>query len=255
MGKRIDYRVADSANMKNPPVYVLVHGAWHGGWCWSRVADILLHAGHRVCAPTLTGLGEHSNLLSPTIGLETFIDDVCNVLRWRHLHNVILVGHSFGGLVAAGVADRMADRIAHLVFLDPFLLPPGKSAFDTLSADVVEKLEASVTQQGGLPPPRPTSFGLENEDDITFVADRLTAHPVGTYRDALSLQHPLGNGLPVTWLRCTRPPFAPVAQAHEWAHALFGSQWVWKDLDACHDAMVSAPGLVAQAISPAALGL
>lgn len=234
--------------MEIPSTYVLVHGAWHGGWCWSRVAERLRAAGHRVYTPTLTGLGERSHLLSPAIGLGTFVQDVCNVLTWEDLRDVVLLGHSFGGLAVSGAADRMPDRIRRLVYLDPFLLPTGLSAFDTFPAELVAKMEQGAAQTGGIRPPRPTSLGLEAPEDIAFVQDRLTPHPIGTYRDPLRLAHQLGNGLPVSYWRCTTPPFAAVREARDRAWEAFGTKWDWKDLACGHDAMVSAPDLVAQSL-------
>jgi pimeloyl-ACP methyl ester carboxylesterase len=98
--------------------FVLVHGAWHGGWCWRRVADILIKAGHRVYTPTLTGLGERSHLAHGNINLSTHVTDVVNVLKWERLEGVVLCGHSYGGFVISGVAEKMQDAIASIVFLD-----------------------------------------------------------------------------------------------------------------------------------------
>jgi pimeloyl-ACP methyl ester carboxylesterase len=95
--------------------YVLVHGAWHGGWCWSKVAAILRSRGHSVFTPTQTGLGERSHLLSKSITLDVFVDDIANVLKWEDLKDVVLVGHSLGGSTISGVADRMRDRVRQLV--------------------------------------------------------------------------------------------------------------------------------------------
>src|ERR1700729_4499027 len=94
--------------------FVLVHGAWHGGWCWSRVADRLRSAGHRVFTPTQTGLGERKHLLSKDITLDIFTKDIANVIEAEELNNIVLVGHSFGGLAISGVADAMPERIRHL---------------------------------------------------------------------------------------------------------------------------------------------
>lgn len=97
--------------------YVLVHGAWHGGWCWQRVTPLLRAAGHEVFTLTLTGLGERSHLANPEIDLNTHIQDVVNVLEYEDLRKVILVGHSYGGMVITGVTDRAAERLAHVVYL------------------------------------------------------------------------------------------------------------------------------------------
>src|ERR1700678_102881 len=116
--------------------FVLVHGAWHGGWCWSRVADRLRAAGHRVFTPTQTGLGERKHLLSKDITLDTFTTDIVNVIEAEELSDIILVGHSFGGNAISGVADVMPERIRHLVYLDSLVVEGDKSPFDGLSAEV-----------------------------------------------------------------------------------------------------------------------
>lgn len=107
-----------------------VHGAWHGSWCWKRVRKALQAQGHDVFTPTLTGLGERSHLLSPQVNLETHIHDVVNLIRWEELSNVVLCGHSYGGPVVSGVADRVPDCIGALVYLDAFLLDDGRSVHD-----------------------------------------------------------------------------------------------------------------------------
>ncbi|MGB6009548.1 alpha/beta fold hydrolase [Castellaniella sp.] len=234
--------------MSPPHPYVLVHGAWHGAWCWSAVAERLRRAGRRVDTPTLPGLGERSHLLGPDITLDTFIRDVERYLTEEDLREVVLVGHSFGGLVISGVADRLPGRIRRLVYLDAFLLPPGQSTFDTLPEAVVQRLEHSAAGTGGIAPPRPESLGLTRPADIDAVRDRLTPQPIGSYREPLRLEHPLGNGLPVTYLRCVQPPFQAVAQAYAWVRETYGARWSWQDLDCGHDAMISAPDQVAEAL-------
>ncbi len=105
--------------------FVLVHGAWHGGWCWVRVADILRSQGHRVFTPTCTGLGERAHLLSKDITLDTFVRDVAGTIAAEELTEVVLVGHSFGGLAISGVAEAMPERLRHLVYLDALIVQPG----------------------------------------------------------------------------------------------------------------------------------
>jgi len=230
-----------------PGTFVLVHGAWHGGWCWARVSGPLRRQGHRVVTPTLTGLGERSHLLSPRITLETFIQDVVNVLAWEELSEVVLVGHSFAGLVISGVADRMPQRIRHLVYLDAFLMDPGQSVFDTLPRGLVARLREAAGPSGALAVPRPANFGLDQPQDLSFVERRLTPHPIGTYETPLNLRHPVGNGLPATYLSCTRPRFAAVEASRQWVRR-HAPHWVWQDLETGHDAMVSAPALVLRAL-------
>ena len=143
--------------------FVLVHGAWHGGWCWSRVADRLRAAGHQVFTPTQTVLGERKHLLSKDITLDTFTKDIVNVIEAEELSNVVLVGHSFGGLSISGVADAMPDRIRHLVYLDSLIVEGGKKPFDSLPPDVVAaRLKAAEESSGGLslPAPPPSAFPM-----------------------------------------------------------------------------------------------
>jgi pimeloyl-ACP methyl ester carboxylesterase len=112
--------------------YVLIHGAWHGSWCWARVRRLLAAGAHGVFTPTLTGVGERSHLLSRDVGLDTHIADVANLMIWENLRDVVLVGHSYSGFVARHVADRMPDRIRSLIYLDAFVPENGKTLFDYL---------------------------------------------------------------------------------------------------------------------------
>lgn len=229
--------------------FVLVHGAWHGGWCWAKVADELRSNGHKIYTPTLTGLGERSHLAGSGVTMQTLVQDVANVLTWEDLKDVTLVGHSFGGLVISGVADLMPQRLSRLIYLDAFILESGVSTFDTLPADVVEKLRAVAADQpvAALPAPRPKSLGLTDPDDIAFVELRLTPQPLGTYETSLQLNHPVGNGLPCTYVHCTSPSFAAVQSSRDWVKG--NTTWQWMELETGHDAMVSAPSLVTELLS------
>src|SRR3981189_2941505 len=163
--------------------FVLVHGAWHGGWCWSRVADRLRAGGLQVFTPTQTGLGERKHLLSKDITLDTFTKDIANVIEAEELSNVVLVGHSFGGLSISGVADAMPARIRHLVYLDSLMVEGGKKPFDSLPPDVVAaRLKAAEESSGGLslPAPPPSAFGVSDAKDTEWVKRRLTPHPPRT---------------------------------------------------------------------------
>lgn len=146
--------------------YVLVHGAWHGGWCWKEVADALRGMGHRVTTPTQTGLGERRHLLNRDITLDTFVADVVNHIEAEELNDVILVGHSFGGTSISGAADKLPNRIRHLVYLDSVILENGKSVFSALPPDVVAARKKMVAEQGQgmfIPAPPPTAFGIPAE--------------------------------------------------------------------------------------------
>ncbi|NYT36552.1 alpha/beta fold hydrolase [Allopusillimonas soli] len=235
---------------RNPPAFVLVHGAWNGGWCWSRVAPLLRQAGHAVFTPTCTGMGERSHLLNNEIGPSTFIQDVINQIVWEDLHEVILVGHSFAGVIISGVADRIPERLKHLVYLDAFILESGVSTMDTLSEENQDRLKAAVDEAGGtvpvLPPPRPKSLNIIEPDDVAFVLDRLTPQPFRSYVEAVTLSNPHGNGIPAHYLHCTEPAFAAVAESDAWAQE--NTDWIRLPLAASHCAMVTAPTLLANTL-------
>ena len=136
--------------MSSPLTFVLVHGGFHGGWCWRDVATRLRSRGHAVFTPTQTGCGERSHLLSKDITLDTFVDDIANVLIWEDLADVVLVGHSFGGIAVTGVADRMPERIRRLVYLDAAILENGQSMFGMLDPQVVAGRKAAAEASGGM---------------------------------------------------------------------------------------------------------
>ena len=231
--------------------YLLVHGGSHGGWCWRDVAVHLRAAGHLVFTPTQTGLGERRHLMSPDITLDTFVDDIANVIEAEELEDLYLVGHSFGGCAVVGVAERMPQRLRHLVFLDSLIPMSGQSIMSGLPPDVREaRLAAADKFSGGLcsPVPPATNFGLsrEREGDATldWVQRRLTPQPLRTYLTSLTLAHPVGNGVPATYIRCTDPLYPIVTPSAEFAKAQSG--WDYREIATCHDAMISAPRELAE---------
>jgi len=142
----------------NPKTFVLLHGAWHGGWCWERVAEPLRARGHRVTTPTQTGLGERSYLISPDIDLAVFTEDLVNHLPWENLTDVTLVGHSFGGNAMSGAAEQVPERIARLVYLDALVPQSGRSPFDELPPEVAaERIRQAEESSGGLSVPLPSA--------------------------------------------------------------------------------------------------
>ena len=128
--------------------FVLVHPAWLGGWCWRKVTPLLRARGHEVFTPTLTGLGERSHLAKRDIGLETHIQDVVNVLEYEDLSRVILVANSSGGVVITGVADRLPERIARLVYVDAFVPEDGQSLLDIIPPERRPVMESLVRTEG-----------------------------------------------------------------------------------------------------------
>lgn len=158
--------------------FVLVHGAWSGGWCYGRVAELLRADGHRVFTPTLTGQGERSHLLTGTVNLTTHISDVMNVLQYEGLDDVVLAGHSYGGMVITGVADRIADKISALVYLDAFLPEDGQSLFDINIPANTQRFVANAGEFGGLAvPPPPAAFFNVNAQDAARVDQLAGASP------------------------------------------------------------------------------
>jgi pimeloyl-ACP methyl ester carboxylesterase len=225
--------------------FVLVHGAWHGGWCWSKVATILRGRGHAVLTPTQTGLGERSHLISKSITLDTFVDDIVNVLKWEDLHDIVLVGHSFGGNALSGTADRMPERIRRLVYVDAAMLENGQSPFDVIPSEVREaRIKAAEESSGGMsvPPPSAASFGVTEPAQAAWLDARLTPHPLSTFKSPLRLDNKVGNGLPATYIVCSDPVYGPLQASRDWVKRN-GMDMV--ELRTGHDAMVTAPEALA----------
>lgn len=172
---------------RTPQTYLLVHGAWHGGWCWRRVADRLIAHGHRVFAPTLTGVGERAHLLSRSVDLDTHIADIVNLMKWEDLGPVVLCGHSYGGLVISGVAEAMEPAIAAIVFLDAFVPQDGDAMVTLTSAVNRAAIEAAERRgEAGVPAPPAAVFHV-NERDRAWVDAKCTPHPLGTMMQPIRL--------------------------------------------------------------------
>jgi pimeloyl-ACP methyl ester carboxylesterase len=177
-----------SAAMISPSTFVLVHGAWQGGWAWSRLTPLLEAEGHRVCAPTLTGLAERATLLSKDVDLSTHIEDVCRLMIAEELENVVLVGHSYGGMVVSGAADRMAERIKSLVVLDGFVPEDGKAMREYWPASVMSFLDQEAEKSGGVSvPPLPAESLAVAPENRAFVDERATPQPYATFNEPIRL--------------------------------------------------------------------
>lgn len=225
--------------------FVLLHGAFHGGWCWSRVTPLLRAAGHDVFTPTQTGLGERAHLLHHGITLTTFADDLIGVLEAEELTDAVLVGHSFGGAAISGAAERVPERIRHLIYLDSALPRDGISPMASASPEQAAVRRRHAAETGGLSvqPPDPSVFGVPDGPDADWLRRRMTPHPYGAMNTALTLRNPLGNGRPATYVVCTQPIYEPLA----WARAVAREQpgWAWREIAVGHDCMVTAPRLTA----------
>lgn len=197
-------------------IYVLIHPAWFGGWCWRKLTPLLRAQGHEVFAPTLTGLGERAHLAKPEIGLEVHVRDVTSVIEYEDLRNVILVGNSSGGMVITGVADHMPERIAHLVFLDAFVPDDGQSMMDVIAPDRRSALEALVQKEGDgwllprfAPPPWKQlvteTWQVTEDADLDWILPRLRPTPFGHFKEAVKSRHPAAEKLPRTYIRTQWP--------------------------------------------------
>lgn len=238
---------APAAGGKN---YVLVHGAYGGGWIWRDVAGGLRRQGHRVWTPTQTGLGERSHLLSRQITVDTHIGDVANVIETEEIADIILVGHSYGGMAVTGVADRMTDRIRHVVYLDALLPENGDTAFTILPAGVEDSRRKAAREQGGgvaLPVPGPEAFPIPDGPAKDWFMRRLRPHPIGTYESPVRLSKPAGAGLPVTYVSYTNPPLASIEPSRRRARAKEG--WRYVELPVPHDVEVPAPEKVVELLA------
>ncbi len=181
--------------------FVLVHGAWHGGWCWQRVADRLRGGGHTVFTPTLTGLGERSHLLRAGIDLKTHIVDVVNVMKWEGLSDVVLCGHSYGGMVISGVAEALPQAIRSIVFLDAFVPRHGEAVQDLTGPAVREAAQAAMQRGDIVIPPRPAeAFGV-NPADRGWVDRLCVGQPIGTFTDKIALTGAVGRVARKSYIR------------------------------------------------------
>jgi len=222
--------------------FVLVHGAFHGGWCWRRVSERLAAAARRVFVPTLTGLGERAHLLSREVNLDTHIRDVVGLFEAEELQDAILVGHSYGGIVITGVAARIRERIRQLVYLDSALLDDGQAWSDAVPPEAAAaRRKAAAESSGGLSIPAPNAafFGVEDQADQAWVDRRLTPHPFATFDQKMRWGGPIGNGLPKVYIDCVKPAFPGLAAVKSRYRGKEG--WPFIELATGHDAMVSAP--------------
>ena len=220
-------------------LFVVAHGAWSAGWAWQKMHPLMTAHGHRLVTPTMTGLGERSHLARPEIDLETHIADIANVLDYEDLRDVILIGHSYGGMVATGVADRAGERVAKLVYLDAFVPRHGESAFDVLPPETrAQRAKAAAGHAdswrippGPMPPDTPDA-------DVAWASPKRAPQPLKTFEQKIRL-----SGEPKMsryYIYCARNPpddrfrvFFERAQAEKWAGVF--------SLDASHNPHITLP--------------
>ena len=238
--------------------YVFVSGGWHGGWCWKRVADRLRARGHEVFTPTLTGLGERAHLLNPSVDLETHIADVVAVMHWEDLDDVVLAGHSYGGMVITAIADRSPERLAQVVYVDALWPVDGESVADIVGVEAAQTVTAAQSD--------PTSgsliagadqlaqlLGVTDADDVAWLASKLTPQPAASVIQPLTLQH-VGATVDTLFVSCHATTFEGTelsyARARECAATDARVRTV--EIDAPHNAMVTHPDLLTDVLEGSA---
>jgi pimeloyl-ACP methyl ester carboxylesterase len=223
--------------------YVLIHGAWHGGWCWKMVAPALRRAGHEVYAPSLTGLGERKHLASRAVDLETHIQDVVGLLEMEDLGEVVLLGHSYGGMVVTGAADRAAGRIRKLVYLDAFVPEDGKCLLDYAVPERAARMRAEGEKTGFVAPPPMALWGLTKPEHLAFVGPREVRHPFATMSQRIVLKNAAAvASLPKSFIYCSSPATGSFDQFA--AKYRNDPAWRFHELETGHDAMLLMPEVV-----------
>jgi pimeloyl-ACP methyl ester carboxylesterase len=237
--------------------FVLIHGAWHGGWCWRDVAEPLLAAEHGVYAPSLTAMGEHAHLRplidGSRVTLATHAEDVVSLIESHDLRDVVLVGHSYGGLIITGAFDRLMSsrRIKRLVYVDALVPEPGDAWHRFHSAEARAKREADAQAAGGqyMLPPDAGIFGLEDDAQRAWVQSRLTPHPYGAYTSSLALPNIAALGenpfpVPRQYIDCVKPFYSDFNGLKQRLAA--DPRWDYVRVETGHDIMVSEPEGLAQ---------
>jgi len=227
--------------------YVCLPGAWMGAWSWQFVLERLRAAGHAARALPFRGVGERAAELSPALDNDVFLADTIATLEDEDLKEVVLVGHSFGSLIAGLVTDRIPERIAHLVIIDGGIPQDGQSIFGRIPAEIVAKRQKLVQVVNGtevLPFAPVGSLIIDDPALAAWTHRQLTPHPLACYTKPIRLNHPAGNGRPMTYIACTKPRYPVSAGMHEkvqeMAHIRF------RPIEAGHNCIISAPDLVAR---------
>jgi pimeloyl-ACP methyl ester carboxylesterase len=232
---------------------LVAHGAWSAGWAWNKMHPLMSARGHRLVTPTYTGIGERAHLAHPGIDLDAHVADLLAVLHYEDLRDVILLGHSYGGMVATGVAERAPERLAQRVYLDAFVPRDGEALQDLVSPDTREAHRKSVTEQGEgwRIPPNPVPDDT-SAADRAWIEPRRVMQPLATFAQPLRLSG-AGDDLPRSYIYCTRAaPGDVFRQFAERARSEPG--WRCYDLDASHSPNITAPEALADLLAAIAGG-
>jgi len=232
--------------------FLVAHGAWSAGWAWKKMHPLLRARGHRLVTPTYTGLGERAHLAHPGIDLDTHIDDILGVLHAEDLGEVVLVGHSYGGMVATGVADRAAARVARLVYLDAFVPRNGEALLDLVSAEARANMRkaAGESGEGWRIPPNPLPPDTD-QLDVSWIMPRRVMQPLGTFEQPIRLTG-AGELLPRIYVYCTRPSPGDVFRRFA-ERARSEPRWRSLEIDASHSPHVTAPAALADLLASLAI--
>ena len=220
--------------------FVVCHGAWSASWAWKKMHPLMRAAGHTLHVPCYTGLGERRHLLNRDMTLDTHILDVVGAIEMEDLLDVVLVGHSYGGMVATGVADRVRERIAHLVYLDAFVPRDGERLFDLQSPEHRVRVEAQVVANGDgwLVPPQPPPPDTSPED-LAWMAPRRFSQPLATFAAPVTLSSG-GFGGSRSYIFCNRVgPADSFRQFSQRAQTEAG--WGYAEIDASHNPHIMVP--------------
>lgn len=225
--------------------FLIAHGAWSAGWAWKKMRPLMRARGHEIFTPTYTGVGERAHLAHQDIDLETHIADVLGVLEYEDLRNVILVGHSYGGMVATGVADRASERLSQLVYLDAFAPRDGQSLLDLQTDEARQRVRDGTAREGGgwrIPPnPAPPDTSPE---DLAWVNAHRVPQPIKCFEQKIKLTGAVDK-LPRTYIYCKiSRPGDVFRQFRDRASTEKG--WKCIDIDASHSPNVTAPEALAK---------
>ena len=220
--------------------FILIHGMWHGGWCWERLTPLLRDAGHQVHAPTLAGLAERADMRGNHIDLNTHVQDVIDLCESQNLSNVILVGHSSGGFMAHVVADRIPERVGHIVNLDGMVPENGKSLADLIGEtwDFFKKKATESGDEWWCPPILEWTFGVSGAD-LKWAQSKLTPHPLKTLTTPVALENSRARYIPSTFIRCSDGMTDEEIAAEEKNFTGLGINF--RSLPTGHDAMITVP--------------
>lgn len=227
---------------------LLLHGSWHGGWCWDRLRPVLEARGHQIWAPTLAGLGERAMEAGPETGLAVHVEQIADMVTSEDLKDLVIVGHSYAGLLMVALAEKIANRIRHFVYLDALVPNDGQSAFD-LMPGVEEGFRRRMGEAGSgflVPPLPPEIMGVTAADDVAWMRALLTPMPICTHSEKVVAPDRRAATIPSSYIRCLQ--FSLGEKYAVWAK---GQSWPVFELDTGHDAMLTEPKLLADLIERA----